>query len=88
MIEFTILEDGERKDAPLFRRLVVELTFPKLDLAKIHTRKITVCEDTLLELTIPQCAAGKRDPFEPALFERQLAQVLWPSFTGNGLCSE
>ena len=88
MIEFTILEDGKLKDASLFRRFVVKLTSPELNLAEIHTREITVFEHTLLELTILQCATGKRHLFELALFECQVTQVLWPAITGDGLCGE
>ena len=88
MIEFTILEDGKPKDASLFRRFVVKLTFPEFNLTEIYTRKIAMSEHALFELTIPQCTTGKRHLFELALFECKVAQFLWPAITGYSLCSE
>ena len=88
MIEVTILKDGKLKGASLFRGFIVKFTSAKLHLPKIDTREITVVEHTLLKFTFLQHVSGKRHLIEPAFFEYQLTQVLWPAVTGKGLCSE
>lgn len=59
MIEFTILQNGKRKVASLFRRFVIKLAVPKLNLAELNTRKVTVFKDTLFEPAVLQYAARK-----------------------------